>query len=136
MFAAELQRRYSKSRGISVVALHPGIIVGTGLARNLNSWAVWLFWPLLSAAAYVGAFLRIGTMCTIDTAGGWEVLGAEMELPTSSTTLVYLEDGQPTPTHTAALDTDLCKDLWTQSENLIGTTFENLGKSHESYSKL
>lgn len=113
--AYELQRRLSRTTSTSAVrvfAFDPGLMPGTGLARDYGPAARWAFGallPVLTLAPNVNS-VRTSALRLADLASG--VLDAE---PGS-----YVSCGRPVRSSAASYDQELAGQLWMLSSKLCG----------------
>jgi len=110
LFANELARRL-EGTGVISLSLHPGIIA-TGLHREQDKeHALLMFVFYHTILGQVGKTLEGGAQTTISAA-----ISPKFEGKTG----LYLAECDVAKTHPDALDKDIAKKLWEESEKLVG----------------
>ncbi|KAI3396965.1 hypothetical protein diail_11365 [Diaporthe ilicicola] len=123
LFTVELARRL-ESHSIQAFAVHPGLIVTTGLGAHMDFMAQL---PELLAAAErnnPGVGWSVEGHVKNDSQGCASVLLAALDPGMKSQTGAYVEDCAVGKATEVAADPQNAKKLWAYSEELVGQTFD------------
>lgn len=120
LFSVELARRLA-DRGVYAYSVHPGVIMGTGLATHLDR----------SDFDQIDAIARrnTGRSFVLDTpkpltVGSSSILAAALDPAFESRSGIFIEDCQPGEAYDYALDPGNAEKLWKLSEELVGEQFD------------
>lgn len=115
LFAYELDRRLGEgARGVTVTAFDPGLMPGSGLAREYSS-AQQLLWR------YVFPVLRVLPHVNSVAASGRRLAALVHDARYEGVTGTYYEGKHPIRSSADSYDTAKALDLWTTSEQLVAT---------------
>ncbi|MHA0288822.1 SDR family NAD(P)-dependent oxidoreductase [Mycobacterium sp. C3-094] len=115
LFAYELDRRLGEgARGVTVTAFDPGLMPGSGLAREYSP-AQKLLWR------YVFPVLRVLPNVNSTTTSGKRLAALVHDARYDGITGTYYEGARPIRSSADSYDTAKALDLWATSEHLVAT---------------
>lgn len=123
LFSTELSRRLAP-RGVRSFAVHPGLILTTGLADHLDFAAEV---PAITAVAErnnPGGAWRVAGHAKDESQGCASALVAALDPAWAELAAVYVQDCQAAEPEPYAVDADNARQLWAYSEGAVGQTFD------------